>query len=121
MPYNDPTSLQRRIRGLQNRLGSMRNTQATLTTLTARKPVMRMAVVNLGALAIGSSDQTVTWSSPMPSAVYDVDVNVASALLGKATAVVKSKTASGCVITVTATTVLVAGGLVSVLAVAQTS
>jgi hypothetical protein len=66
-------------------------------------------------------DVTVTWDTPMPSTDYVIVtpmISTANALLiGKAVAAVKSKTAAGCVITITTTSVLAAGALtVSVLA-----
>lgn len=88
--------------------------------LAAHRPEIRVAAASLPAVIVGGSvDMQIAWSSPMPSAEYNVDVRPSTALIGKATVTVKAgtKTAAGLTITVAASTALVAGGLVIVAAV----
>lgn len=58
------------------------------------------------------SDVTITWPTPFPDANYVVTPQIsttAATLIGRTTPTVKSKTATGCVITVTTTAVVSAG------------
>ena len=60
----------------------------------------------------GSTDLTVTWDTPMPSATYTVEPVAGPGILGNATLAVKSQTRDGCVITVTAGLAVAAGAVV---------
>lgn len=74
--------------------------------------VPAITVLNLGAATV---DVTVTWPTAFPDANYTVTPQLTttnSALIGKATASVKSKTAASAVITVTTTALLSVGALV---------
>lgn len=74
--------------------------------------VPSITVLNLGAATV---DVTVTWPTAFPDANYTVTpqlTTTSSALIGKATASVKSKTAASAVITVTTTALLSVGALV---------
>lgn len=68
----------------------------------------------LGSAA--TTDVTVTWATPFPDANYVIlkpqTTAVAAAVLGKTDAAVKSKTKTGCVVTVTTTALLAAGNVV---------
>lgn len=72
-------------------------------------------------LTSATVDVTVTWDAPMPSTDYVITTPMLSTtnavLIGKATAAIKSKTAAGCVVAVTTTSIFAAGAMtVSVLA-----
>lgn len=68
------------------------------------------AMVNI--LGSSSVDVAVTWPTPFPDETYLVRPQVASSaagLIGKTGAITRSKTSTGCIITVTTTAVLSAG------------
>jgi len=86
------------------RLGALEalNAGARLAALEA-KTVRLAAGVVPALIALGSNlDVTVTWPTPMPSATYAIDLLRGESLLGKATIALKSQTANGCTVTVTA-------------------
>ncbi len=74
----------------------------------------RLASAKTGLLLAvgGSTDLAVTWSTPMPSAQYVVEAVAGPGILGNATLAVKSQTAGGCVVTVTAQLAVAAGAVV---------
>lgn len=76
----------------------------------------RLASARTGVLlAVGSStDLTIVWSTPMPSAVYTVEAVAGPGIIGNASLAVKSQTAAGCVVTVTAGLAVAAGAIVIV-------
>lgn len=77
------------------------------------------AVLSLLGLS-ATVDVTITWPTPFPDAAYVVTPQVATSaagLIGKTTATLKSKTATGCVVTVT-TTALISAGAATLSAVA---
>lgn len=80
-------------------------------TLDYRDGIAVPAVLSLLGIA-ATVDVTVTWNTPFPDTAYTIvkpQVSSSPALIGKTDATVKSKTTTGCVITVTTTAVLAAG------------
>lgn len=79
--------------------------RAQVVTLNARRPAVRVKAEAVPSIGLGGSmDVVVTWTTPLPAAaggLYDVDVAVAPALLGKAEWVVKSRSPTGVVLTMT--------------------
>jgi hypothetical protein len=64
-------------------------------------------------LAIGAAaDVAITWPTAMPSATYTVKLVAGYGLLGRATLALKSQTAAGIVVTVTATLAVTAGSVI---------
>ena len=95
----DYFSLLARVARLEKRLW-ITSTQAMAGSVLAAKR-FRIATKVLGLSLAGIQVSfEVTWSSPMPSAVYNVDV-ACSALLGMPTVVVTNQTAAGCTIAFT--------------------
>ncbi len=82
--------------------------------MNAQHRTCRLSSAKTGLLlAIGAStDLAVTWSEPMPSAVYTVEAVAGPGILGNATLAVKSQTKAGCVITVTASLAVAVGSVV---------
>lgn len=70
----------------------------------------RLAVVSTPLVVASAVDVSVTWSAPMPSVSYRIELALGSGLIGKASVVVKSQTAAGCVVTVSASSPPVAAG-----------
>lgn len=65
------------------------------------------------AVAVGGGlDVTVVWSSPIPTDLYTVEAVAGYGLIGAASLSVKSKSAAGCVVRVTASGLAVAAGAV---------
>lgn len=83
-----------------------------LTQIEYRDGVAVPAVLSLLGLA-ATIDVSVTWPTAFPDTTYTIvkpqTTATTASLLGKTDAVVKSKTATGCVITVTTTALLAAG------------
>lgn len=78
----------------------------------------RLATVALPAVTKGHPiDVPVTWSSPMPSSTYRVEMAAGAGAVGKVNLVVKSQTAAGAVFTASSSIALAAGGVVIALAV----
>lgn len=74
--------------------------------------VPAISILNLGT---ASTEVTITWPTPFPDANYNVTPQLSttnSALIGRATATVKSKTATSAVITVTTNAIVTLGALV---------
>ncbi len=90
--------------------------QADLKASQAAQRTCRLATARTTVLlAVGGAvDLAVTWSAPMPSASYTVEAVAGPGILGNATLAVKSKTAAGCVVTVTASLAVAVGGIVLV-------
>lgn len=84
----------------------------TVTQIEYRDGIAVPAVLSLLGIS-ATVDVTITWSTPFPDATYTIvkpqTTTTTASLIGKTDAVVKSKTAAGCVITVTTTAVLAAG------------
>jgi hypothetical protein len=72
------------------------------------------SLISLGGTVTG----TVTWSSPMPSEVYNVDVAVAVANMASPVANVSNQTAAGCTVSFTAPVGIALGTTVIVFGVA---
>jgi hypothetical protein len=74
----------------------------------------RLGSARLGlAVAVGGQvDVPIVWSTPIPVAEYSVEPVAGYGLIGTAMLSVKSKTATGCVVTVKASGVAVAAGAV---------
>lgn len=88
-----------------------------LDQVAARKPTQAVGRVATPLLALGASqDLVVPLSRPLPAATYDVDVLLATALLGKATAMVKERTKTSVTVTFKATLALTATASVDVYA-----
>ncbi len=78
--------------------------QRTCRLATARTTVL---------LAVGGTvDLAVVWSAPMTAASYVVEAVAGPGILGNASVAVKSQTAAGCVVTVTASLAVAVGGIV---------
>lgn len=79
----------------------------------------RIGVFITGGLISGGGTVTgtVTWSSPMPSDVYNVDV-ACSAVTGQLTSTVTSQTATGCTVSFVAPLTILGGATCIVLGVA---
>jgi hypothetical protein len=89
---------------LERKLGITNAAVEGSVTLAAKR--FRIAVKVLGLSLAGVPVVfDVQWSSPMPTAVYNVDV-ACSALLGMPTVVVTNQTKSGCTITFTPSAVV---------------
>jgi hypothetical protein len=90
--------------------------EATEKAAAATTRTCRLASARTGLLlAVGSSvDVPVAWPTPMPSAQYTVEPVAGPGILGNASLAVKSQTAAGCVITVTAQLAVAAGATVLV-------
>lgn len=91
-----------------------------LTQIEYRDGISVPAVLSLLGIS-ATVDVTVTWATPFPDANYIIvkpsTTSNQAALIGKTDAVVKSKTAAGCVVTVTTTALLAVGNVtLSVLA-----
>lgn len=91
-----------------------------ITQVEYRDGISVPAVLSLLGIS-ATVDVTVNWATPFPDTNYTIvkpqTTAVAASLIGKTDAVVKSKTAAGCVITVTTTALLALGNVVlSVLA-----
>jgi hypothetical protein len=98
--------------------------QYTVVPQTAPVLHIRRAVRTLPLLLLGAvNDQVITWSSPMPSAVYTVELAPGTGLLGNATLAVLAgtQTASGVTVRVTAAVLLAAGAVVDVTAYTATA
>lgn len=119
-------TLSRDIERLRGALRSMSTRMAALNRETAAVSVMtlqtskrfRIAVFVTPLTVLGSPvAQTVKWSTPMPSAAYNVDAACSGMPSSNWTYVVSNQTAEGCTITFTAPVLLAAGTVVMVLAV----
>src|SRR6188508_1236211 len=76
---------------------------------------LRLATASVPAILLGGSlDVPVTWSSPMPDDDYQIHLAAESGLLGRSTQTVKSKTKTGCVVTVTSTSLAITAGSILV-------
>ncbi|MEU8381736.1 hypothetical protein [Streptosporangium sp. NPDC048865] len=131
----DGNSMRRRVRGLRAQLAALRSVEhdettdragvwSAITALQDRATTrvrVRHTALALPLLAIGTTEQTVTWSSALPSDQYEVEISMSPALLGKATVLIKAGTQStmGITLRITATSLISAGGALSVLAVWQ--
>ena len=74
--------------------------------------VPAISILNLGTATV---DVTITWPNAFPDTNYTVTpqlTTTTAALIGKATATVKSKTTTGCVVTVTVNALVTLGALV---------
>lgn len=109
-----------RVGQIEKRLGittNAVNTNAVMTANTAKR--FRIAVRSVTLSLLTPVDVTVQWSTPMPSAVYNMDVSC-TAMLGMPTVTVVSQDATGATIRFTPT-LAVAGATVVVLAVSPAS
>lgn len=86
----------------------------------ARNAHVRIGSINVPILALGATvDVAVTWSTPMPTADYNIDLApVTSTLIGKVTATVKAntRTANGVTITLRAGLAVSVAGVALVIA-----
>ena len=71
-----------------------------VTALESGRQTLAVAIVDLGALAIGSRDYTVDWGKNLGDASYQIDLVIDDVLLGRATASVKTTGPTSAVITV---------------------
>lgn len=116
---SNPTfqSLQRRVEMLETQVINSRNLALAAAD---RTPVKRFRIaVFTTALVLGGGLVTanLTWSSPMASEVYNVDVGC-SGILGGITATISNQTAEGCTVSFTAPGGLSIGTVCVVLGVA---
>lgn len=80
---------------------------------------LRRVVVPLPLIALGATvDRSVTWSAPMPSAVYRVELAAGAGLVGRAqfSLVPGSQTAAGLAVRITASLLISAGAVLDVTA-----
>jgi predicted TIM-barrel enzyme len=87
--------LERRLRAMGVATTAYQNSNNQAAATAAKR--FRIAVKNVGLSLVGTVTVDITWSSPLPSAVYNVDV-ACSALLGMPTVTVTNQTAAGCTI-----------------------
>lgn len=88
---------------------------ARVTALESRTVQVRRTSAALPLIALGAVyDQTITWTTPLPSPAYAVEWVPGPALLGKATLAIKpgSQTAAGLTVRVTATALVALGATV---------
>jgi hypothetical protein len=114
-------SMRQQIRALQQKTVSDSQMAAIQTIMNAKIATprqVRIAAPTLPLVAVGTYDQAITWSSPMPADTYTVDIAAGSGVLGRATCAVKAGTqvAAGLTVTVTAALVVSAGSQIIVLA-----
>lgn len=101
------TAAAKRMSDLENRIAA----------LEARAILLSRGLATTPTLALGAkADVTIQLSRALPSAVFDVEIVLAPALVGKMTATVKSKTATAVVVTLTATVAVTVAGTVDVTA-----
>lgn len=104
---------------INKRIDDLPKPASSAVQIEYRDGVAVPAVVSLLGLS-ATVDVTVTWPNAFADATYVVTPQISTAvagLLGKTGATLKSKTATGCVVTVT-TTALISAGQASVSAVA---
>lgn len=86
--------------------------RARADAAAARVTTTRLQSTPLPLIAVNTAyDQAVTWRTALPSATYHVEhvVQVGLTVVGRVQTTVKSRTATGCVITVTSPVLLAAG------------
>lgn len=115
----DRSTLRANVTALTEQVASLTATQVALTKrvadLAARTPVLAYKAQSVPAITVGqtSADVTITWDAPFPDANYTVVppsvTTTGVTLLGKVGASLKSKTATGVVVTVTTSALLTAG------------
>lgn len=115
------SALNARLKVIEKRLGI--NTQATATSVNALKSTpkrFRVAVAQIKVVKLNEPTSfDVQWSSPLPSATYNVDVS-SSAVLSVGQATVTNQTPEGCTISLQPSSVTV-GAIIVVLAIAPAS
>lgn len=103
------------ISGLQSQVTALSNQLAALQSLVLATQV-RVGSLTLPLILLGGTNtQTLTWSTPMPSATYDVYIGIES-ILGSGTAIVTAKTAQSVTIKTTANALITAGARILVTA-----
>lgn len=125
----DGDTMRRTMRGLRTQMAGLRTADrdhgqdctaiwSAIRALQARRVQVRHVALPLPLLSVGTLEQAIAWSTPLPTATYDVEVSLSTALLGKATITVKdgTRTATGLTIQVTSTALVLAGSALSVLA-----
>lgn len=115
------SALNARLKVIEKRLGI--TTQATTTSANALKSTpkrFRIAIAQLKVVKVNEPTTfDVQWSSPLPSAAYNVDVS-STAVLNVGPATVTNQTPEGCTISLQPSAVT-AGAIVVVLAIAPAS
>lgn len=110
-----------RLAFFKRRLARVNKTATSASSMLAAKR-FRVAVFATPLTLLGSPvSQTVRWSTPMPSDVYNVDAACSGVPAQAWSYTVSEQDANGCKVTFSAPVLLAAGTIVVVLAVAPAS
>ncbi len=116
------TELQREIERLKSQIKAIRTKQSVTSTMVTQQAKRFRVGVFVTPLTIlgGQVTGSVVWSTPMPTAEYNVDA-ACSAMSTMPSYTITNQTQNGCTVTFTAPLLLAAGTVVMVLAVSPAS